>query len=191
MAEDRRTTREMVIGIPPDVKEHFEAVIRKSGAEIIPPKEYVIPDDYEFQNIKEGGKTYVNKAINVLKDYLTCPIISDNFSSHEQRRAWRASTYKSVLENEGIERADQFDSYLKYNKMKRNKISGVFGYTDILEDYTDLPEELANNLMSAIRDTLPNEKADPMEGPTTPEKIEKVNKISDAVVDVLNYFGKK
>src|SRR5260221_4193573 len=191
MSEDALSTAEIYVSITPETKFQFKQLIEVSGADVIEPEKYNIPEKYDLSDIKADNQQNVSRAISRLEEYLSCPIISDKFDSHEKRRDWRIETYKSIETSEGTYKAEQFDNFLKMNKMKRNRISVVFAYTDALAEYTKIPEDLTNGLIGAIAETLPENGVDPMDGPTTPDKIARVEKISDQIVKVLNYFGDK
>src|SRR6185369_4999846 len=120
MSEDALSTAEIYIGIPPETRFQLKELVESSGAVVIEPKKYDIPEEYNLSDIKEGKQQNVRRAISRLEEYLSCPIISDKFDTHDKRRDWRAETYKSIETSEGTYKAEQFDNFLKMNKMKRN-----------------------------------------------------------------------
>jgi len=170
---------------------------------ITPPTKYETPSTYDLNKVPEESRELISQILLNYQQYLNCPIIKDNFNNHTARRAWRFEMDKQIAEIGGLGEAMKFDEELGKNKMKRNKMSPLYSYADMLSYDETLPQELrnlANKILESIRPTLPakitnwkeamlNPAPDPWDGPTTDDKIKTVDKISQSVANFLNYFA--
>jgi len=85
------------------------------------PSKYTIPPDVDYSLFELESQTIIDHGLDVIKTYLQYNIIIDNFTTHEERRAWRKTLSAEV------------HSYYKQNKLRRNPITGVIGYIAVLD----------------------------------------------------------
>lgn len=144
----------------------FEKLLQSSDGKgrVIPPKSYSVPKEYDF-NIIPGEEAVVTKAISVFKRYLELPIIWDEFETHEERRNWRDKTSDKIRASGNGKGSDaialardnakKFDQFMRETKMKRNRITAVLGFADLLQQVGAITPELADKLLVAGGKTLP------------------------------------
>ena len=73
--------------------------------------------EIDYNLFSEEKMSTIKKMSEIVTNYLSYPLIEDNFQKHEQRRAWR----KTMEQTYG----DEFTSYYQRNKIRGNS----FGYT--------------------------------------------------------------
>ncbi len=83
----------------------------------IHPPLYAPVLEIDYNLFSEEKINTIKKMGEIVTNYLSYPLIEDNFQNHEQRRAWR----KTMEQTYG----DEFTTYYQRNKIRGNS----FGYT--------------------------------------------------------------
>ena len=157
------------------------------GAEILPGGKYDIPrpEEYDLSVFPEEDRDVVDVAVKQLSAYLGYPMITDNFPNHNIRRRWRGQTSKFLHNRYGPEASKAFEKMLRENKLKSNAVTPIIGYVSMLQNY--LPEEMVEGILK-IGDDFNKGNSSHWNKPTTPERIEAINSLSQKTAAVLNYL---
>jgi hypothetical protein len=191
-----------------------QIILSAPNAKIIPPKDYNPPDKFgvdESQIPDEEARNDVNHALRVIRETLDYPIITDGFKSHDQRRQWRLETEKLIQQQYGPEAMNRFSQTLARNRLKGNAFSTPYTWLDFMRKY--LPEEPLQKLdkiktkyfqlssyptlsdwekMNDSEQEKILSKWNQMDSPAhNQEKIEVIDQISQAFVQILNHFSQE
>jgi hypothetical protein len=183
---------ENVSQTPMDLVEKYrEDILSAPGAEITPPKEYNIPKEYDLSLIPQDDRGMIEDAIKEFEYYLHLPIITDDFKSHnDERRPWRQTKYKEILESKGETAAKEFNEALGKNKLKRNVVGRLYSYSFLIQDH--VPPELTEPIINLTQEHVMEhgKDDDPWARTSNEQKIEIVNKIADSAEQILQHFAK-
>jgi hypothetical protein len=137
------------ISIETEAKDVFKETLKKNGIELIPPKNYEVPEK-PFFDMNDRDESLKSTIYDVFVEYLNFPILKDNFPTHHDRRKWRQETFDSVQNTYGNPIAMRVDKLITENKMKRNKFSYIWGFSEMGRDF--IPKEKLEKMEQFIKE---------------------------------------
>jgi len=144
--------------------------------------------------VSAADLSYVQDPVNILKQFLSFPIITDGFGDNHGditektgRRGWRDQMEK-------VFGAQNWRIY-ENNKLRWNKVSHLYEATDmllmVLPDYPQAAPlvDTAQKFKRTLQKLVPNELT--WSKTSTEEKISTINAVSTALVEMLTLFNQE
>lgn len=190
------------VKVSPEVKDLFDLRIKAAGGIIREPKKYDLPNDYDTSKLSGVDRTYADTFIRKATDYLSFPsfYVASNDRARDKFKANLQRQMEKVYGERGVK---ELNVLWQRNKLRSNNLNYLVVVSEFAET-ANIPQGLVKNLLDSIDETLIYEMGTKMEelsqeqkdsktskmlGPE--EKIQQAEKISDNLVKILRFMGKK